>query len=285
MRKIHNPFENGYNLGMSELVFLKLGGSLITDKTTPRTPRREVIARLAAEIQTTRQAQSDLRVILGHGSGSFGHVPAKKHGTRQGVDSPAGWRGFAEVWYEAATLNRIVIEALHAAGLPGVSFPASASATAKDGQVAAWNLTPLTAALENGLLPVVYGDVVFDEVRGGTILSTEDIFTHLARQLHPQQILLAGIDAGVWADFPACTQLIPEITPQNWDSVAASLGGSAATDVTGGMQSKVRAMLALAVAIPGLEIAIFNGDPPENLAAALRGESRGTRIFSNRKAC
>mgnify|MGYP000518499152 CR=1 FL=1 len=35
---------------MKELVFLKLGGSLITDKTRPRTPRPESLARLAGEI-------------------------------------------------------------------------------------------------------------------------------------------------------------------------------------------------------------------------------------------
>jgi isopentenyl phosphate kinase len=194
---------------MPDLTFLKLGGSLITDKNTPRTARKEVIARLADEIAAAQQADLDLRLVLGHGSGSFGHVPAKNYDTRQGVDSPEGWAGFAEVWYEAATLNHLVMDILHAAGLPGVSFPASGGVTARDGRVAVWNLTPLTAALENGLLPVVYGDVVFDTIRGGTILSTEDIFIHLARQLHSERILLAGIDDGVYADYPECKQLIP----------------------------------------------------------------------------
>lgn len=275
MKILYDPVMN--------LQFLKLGGSLITDKRTPRTPRREVIARLTTEIESARAANPGLKLLLGHGSGSFGHVPAKKHGTRQGVVSSEQWQGFAEVWYEAATLNRIVMETLHAAGLPAISFPASAGVTAKDGKVAVWNLAPLTTALENDLLPVVFGDVVFDTARGGTILSTEDIFTHLARQLQPKRILLAGLDEGVWADFPACTQLISEITPENWEAVAASLGGSAATDVTGGMQSKVRAMLDLAVEIPGLEISIFSGEQPGNLAAALQGESLGTRIISNRR--
>ncbi len=32
---------------MSELVFVKLGGSLITDKTRPATVRQDVIARLS----------------------------------------------------------------------------------------------------------------------------------------------------------------------------------------------------------------------------------------------
>lgn len=264
------------------LLFLKLGGSLITDKTTPRTPRLDLIARLAAEIKTAKSQMGDLQIVLGHGSGSFGHVPAKKYGTRQGVDSANGWRGFAEVWYEAAALNRIVVDALHGAGLPGISFPASGSVTAKDGQVAAWNLAPLIGALEAGLLPVVFGDVVFDQVRGGTILSTEDIFSHLVRQLHPKRILLAGIDEGVWDDFPACTRLIPEINAENWEKVTGVLSGSAATDVTGGMQGKVRGMLDLVLEIPGLEVIIFGGKQPGNLAAALRGEPLGTRITRNR---
>ena len=134
------------------------------------------------------------------------------YGTRQGVDSAAGWRGFSEVWYEAVALNRIVMDALHHASLPAISFPPSGAVTAKDGQVSTWNLVPLVSALDAGLLPVVFGDVVFDQVRGGTILSTEDIFSHLARRLLPKRILLAGIDQGVWDDFPACTHLISEIS-------------------------------------------------------------------------
>lgn len=264
----------------SDLIFLKLGGSLITDKSAPRTPRRDVILRLVREIRTALDENDNLRLILGHGSGSFGHVPAKKYGTRQGVASPADWRGFAEVWYEAALLNRIVMDALHAADIPAVAFPPSAGILARDGQVVNWEISGLKAALEAGLIPVVFGDVIFDQARGGTIFSTEDVFTHLARQLHPERILLAGIDAGVWADFPAKTRLIPEITPGHWAELADALGGSAGTDVTGGMASKVQTMLDLAVEISGLEVLIFGGDPPGNLGAVLRREPIGTRILA-----
>ncbi len=273
-----------YNGGMNapSLVFLKLGGSLITDKTRPRTPRPQVIARLAAEIAAARAQNPNLRLLLGHGSGSFAHVPAKRYGTRQGVDSPAGWRGFAEVWYEAAALNRLVMDALHTADLPALAFPPSAGVIARNGAVLRWETGGLRAALENGLLPVVYGDVVFDRARGGTILSTEDVFTHLARELHPRRILLAGIDPGVWADYPARARLLPEITPQTWGAAESALGGSAGTDVTGGMRSKVRGMLDLAVEISGLEVLIFGGDQPGNVSAALSGERVGTRITGSR---
>jgi isopentenyl phosphate kinase len=265
---------------LSPLTLLKLGGSLITEKTRPHTPRLEVLARLAGEIASARQTQPGLRLLLGHGSGSFGHVPAHKYGTRQGVHTPAEWQGFVEVCSEAAALHHLVMEALASAGVPAVSFPPSASVMAARGQVAAWNLSPLTAALDADLLPVIYGDAIFDQSLGGTILSTEDLFTHLVPVLRPARVLLAGLEGGVWADYPACTHLIPEITPQNYAQLAASLGGSHATDVTGGMASKVRQALDWAQAVPGLEVRIFSAEFPGSLYAALIGEPLGTVIHN-----
>ncbi len=260
------------------LQFLKLGGSLITDKRQPRTPRREIIARLAEEIAAFLAERPTPGLVLGHGAGSFGHFPAKRYGTRAGVHSPSEWRGFAEVWFDASALNRIVVEALHEAGVPAITFAPSGGATTRDGQVTTWNISPLCAALEKGLLPVVYGDVVFDEKRGGTILSTENVFAYLARQLHPQRILLAGLDEGVWADYPVCEELLPRITPNNFLKIQQVLEGSAATDVTGGMLAKVEEMLALVEEIEELKAFIFSGAAAQNVRRALRGEHLGTLI-------
>jgi isopentenyl phosphate kinase len=263
---------------IKNLSFLKLGGSLITDKTRPRTHRAEVLARLTEEIAAARAEDPALRLVLGHGAGSFGHVPAKKYGTRQGVRTIRDWLGFAEVWWEADALNRLVLDALHSAGLPVIALPPSASVIATDGQVTTWDLQPLTGALQSGLLPVVFGDVVFDTARGGTILSTEDLFAHLARQLKPDRLLLAGLETGVWADYPACTRLIPEITPVTLPAIAPALGRSAGDDVTGGMASKVQQMLALVKELPGLEVLIFSGEEPGAVRKVLSGSSIGTAI-------
>ncbi len=261
---------------VSNLQFLKLGGSLITDKTRSHTARMDVITRLAEEIAQVYKKNPKLRLVLGHGSGSFGHMPAKKYGTRLGVSTGTEWRGFVEVWREAAALNHIVLGALSRAGLPAVAFPPSASVIASDGEVTVWDLEPMQAALKSNLLPVVYGDVVFDRVLGGTILSTEDLFGYLAPQLDPDCILLAGLEPGVWADYPICSRLIPEINIDNFGEVLPSLGGSAATDVTGGMASKVQQNFDLVKKVPGLEVQIFSGEEPGKLARALAGERVGT---------
>ena len=262
------------------LIFLKLGGSLITDKNQAHTPRLEVVKRLAEEVAAARQANPALRLLLGHGSGSFGHIAAHRYGTRQGVRTPEQWRGFAEVWREAAALNHLVVEALHGAGLPAMALPASAALTARDGSVVRWDVTPIASALDAGLLPVIYGDVIFDQVRGGTIFSTEDLFAHLALELKPARLLLAGFEPGVWADYPSCQRLLSSITPLTYTDILPALSGSAATDVTGGMASKVVQAVALAQQIPGLEVLIFSGLSPGAVQQVLTGQNLGTRIFN-----
>ena len=260
------------------LIFLKLGGSLITDKTRPYTPRLGKLDLLAAEIASALKENADLHLVLGHGSGSFGHAAASRHNTRLGVTGPAAWRGFAEVWYQASELNRIVLKALIQAGFPAVTLSPAASITARDGTISNWNQFPIQAALSNSLLPVIHGDVVFDEMRGGTILSTEDLFAYLAHHLRPQRILLAGLEAGVYADFPTNKQLLKEMTPGSFAQHASGLGAATGTDVTGGMLSKVTGMLSLVEQIPDLEVLIFSGEQSGNLELALQGGNPGTRL-------
>jgi isopentenyl phosphate kinase len=261
---------------MTHLVFLKLGGSLITDKNKPRTACLEVLNRLANEIAASRRADPDLRLVIGHGSGSFGHVAARKHGTYQGSHNTQQWLGFAEVWYAARMLNQIVLESLSASGLPVIAFPPSANVVTSRREIVSFNFFPLERALAANLIPLVNGDVIFDTHQGSTILSTEEIFGYMAPKLLPRRILLAGLEQGVWSDYPACTRLAALITPGNLAEVAPSLHGSAAIDVTGGMAQKVNAMLDLVQKIPALEILIFSGSQAGLVQQALAGAAPGT---------
>ncbi|MCW5876607.1 MAG: hypothetical protein KIS85_06960 [Anaerolineales bacterium] len=262
---------------MKPLTFLKLGGSLLTEKDKSATARHDVIRRAAAELAAARAADPGLRLLLGHGSGSFGHVPAKQNNTRAGVRSESDWAGFVEVWRQAAALNRLVMDALAEAGLRAIAFPPSAAGAARAGRLAAWNPEPLQAALQAGLLPVVYGDVVFDAEWGGTIASTEDVFVHLAAELKPAHILLAGDEEGVFAGYGGPdARLLPEFSAA--DMAAMGAGEAAGADVTGGMAGKVAAMFALLQGLPDCEVRIFSGLGPGNLARALAGEPLGTRL-------
>jgi len=274
-----------------EIVLLKLGGSLITDKDKPYTPRLDKLADLAQEIRTVLDSNPNLLLILGHGSGSFGHTAAKKHDTRKGLAAEGSvlaaedggkskeyWKGFAEVRFQAAELNRYVMQSLLNAGLPAIPFPPSSSMVSNDLKVTHHNVLAIRKALEARLLPVVYGDVAFDETRGGTILSTEDVFAFLVEHFSPDRILLAGIEAGVWEDFPGRTKLVNEISSQVNEKMRAGIAGSASTDVTGGMKAKVEEMLALIQKNKGLTVQIFPAESKGLLSRALLGENVGTLL-------
>lgn len=273
------------------MIFLKLGGSLITDKTRENSVRWEVLQRLASEIAQWCNdpiAQSKMPLLIGHGSGSFGHAAAKKYGTRAGVRDAAGWRGFADVSVAALRLNRIVADALHEAGVRVISVPPSASILCADGVIQHMDLNLIKVSLARGLVPIVMGDVAIDTVRGGTIVSTEEVFAYLAQHIPVQRVLLAGETEGVYERFegvggfersePPNLPLLPKITPANWEAIRAGIGRSRGVDVTGGMAAKVRDMLALVQAHPALQIQIFSGLQENNLKQVLLGEALGTVV-------
>jgi len=264
-------------------IFVKLGGSLLTDKRAQEMPRQEVIERLAQEIQRARLEQPDLRIVLGHGSGSFGHLYASVHGTRMGVADAKQWFGFAQTADAAARLNRIVVAALLAAGVPAWSIQPSVALRCVDGHVGAGPDTPVAMALARGLLPVVFGDVALDSVLGGTIASTEEIFQSLDDMLLPSEIILAGEVQGIYNADPLLNpsaELIPSVTTQSFAAIRSGLSGSHGVDVTGGMVAKVTQAMGWIAKRPQLSVLICSGLEPDNLYHALIGarEAVGSRL-------
>ena len=257
---------------MNDIVLLKLGGSLITEKARPETPtpRREVIARLASEIAAASRDPA-FRLIVGHGSGSFGHVAARESGIAAGLRSPAQLPGAARTQERAAALHRLVIEALLAAGAAPFSLAPSSCLVAAAGRPAAFADEPLLLALDAGLLPVLYGDVVTDREWGVSICSTESLFEMLAKTL---------IDGGrtirraVWLGetdglYDEEGHTVPRLAAADFARAAAAIGEPSGTDVTGGMRHRVESALALArLGVPSL---LANGLTPGLLAAALAG--------------
>ncbi|MBI3913747.1 MAG: uridylate kinase [Chloroflexi bacterium] len=239
------------------MIFLKLGGSAITDKTRDATARVDVIRRVAQEIKAAQVRQPALHVLVGHGSGSFGHFAAKK----SGFGERGNWRAYAYTGAVATRLTRILTDIFIAAELPVVALQPSASAICRDGELVRMAVEPIELALVHQLVPLVHGDVAFDETREMTICSTEKIFAYLAPRLKPTRIILAGIVDGVYTADPlhdASAQLIREITPATFPQIESRLRGSHGVDVTGGMIDKVKRMVALVEQMPGLRVQIVS---------------------------
>jgi isopentenyl phosphate kinase len=269
------------------LVFIKLGGSLLTDKTQAFSVRYEVLKRIAYELVELHT--QGVVMVIGHGAGSFAHTPAKKYGTKEGLKgTPSEWifdrdgkLGLVETAAAARQLNGIVTEALFQAGLPAVSLSPMSMMTGDGGQLGSISIFSLRSALKCGVVPVVYGDVVFDSQIGCTIFSTETVFEHLCDRLQNEegqkikQIIHCGQTDGVYGRDG---QTIPTITTETWKEVMEVVDGAAGTDVTGGMEHKISHTITMAEA--GVTGLIINGLREGELVAAVLGKAHsGTKII------
>jgi len=260
------------------LVFLKLGGSAITDKTRQATPQLDVIRRAARAVRRARQEQPELRLLLGHGSGSFGHFAAKS----SGFGERGNWRAFAETGAAAQRLNRIVTDIFLEENVPVVSIQPSASARMRDGELYALDTTNIQTALTHRLVPLIYGDVAFDDTRGMSIAATDALFAFLAPLLQPARIIYATAVNGIYTADPLThpdSQLIPEITPATFEQIRAGVGGSHGVDVTGGMLDKLARSVALVQQLGSLEIVITGLGADDLYNALVHPETvSGTRV-------
>lgn len=239
---------------------LKLGGSVVTVKAEPETIDDSALQRAARTIADDPPAD----LVLVHGGGSFGHHHAESHG----VSVTAGTHdvaAVADVHGAMCRLNDAVLAALQAAGLEAVpTHPFSLAHRTSDGDLTL-PVGGVGTLLDEGFIPVLHGDAVPHSGAGVTILSGDEIVASLAASFDADRIGLCSTVPGV---LDRSGSVVSTLASEA--DVADALGGSDATDVTGGMAGKVRLLLSLPT-----RSHVFDLD---GLAGFLAGESPGTEI-------
>ena len=222
---------------------LKLGGSVVTQKTQSETvddgalatAARVVGESLGVTTEDPAASPGGESLVVVHGGGSFGHPAAAAHG----ISASEGTRDAAAlvaVHRAMGRLNSRVVSELHAAGVPALPVrPLSLVRQTGDGLDCPAD--PVDTMLAEGFIPVLHGDIAVDEEHGGTVVSGDALVVALAETLDADRLGVCSTVPGVLDDG----EVVPEI--RRYNTVADVLGGSDATDVTGGMAGKVRALL------------------------------------------
>ena len=258
----------------AELTVLKLGGSVVTNKAEPETIDDAALDRAAAAIAAHLGRDTDVDgspaidggsgLVLVHGGGSFGHHHASEHGVSitEGTHDAAVARAIHDAM---GRLDDIVLDRLGDRGVPALPVrPLSACARDDRGR-----LSLSTAAIEGllaeGFVPLLHGGVLAQEGSGVTVVSGDELVVALAERLDAGRVGLCSTVPGV---LDSDGEVIERIA--SFEATGGHLGGSATTDVTGGMAGKVRALLDLDVSA-----SIFDLD---GLEGFLAGESPGTLV-------
>lgn len=248
---------------MSRPVLLKLGGSVITDKSKPSSFRRAVARRLISEI-----AKAGVPVVLFHGAGSFGHPEASQWKLDQPPVHGKKLDGLAATLASVTRLHGEILAIAAEAGLRPISVPVHALTHASGGLVNDWPVEHVETLLAAGLTPVLHGTMVPDARDGWTIVSADRLMAALAGDLDPRfAVFVTDVDGVLDAEGNVVAEL------HDVDVMGTARGNG--PDVTGSMRAKVAAALEVAAVCPTV---ILNGNERGRLFDALKGKPvPGTR--------
>ena len=254
---------------MGGTVVIKWGGGLITFKDQLCTVNQDVIDALAKAC-----SQTDKRLVIVHGAGSFGHLKAKQFRLAEGrIDELSQDEAIYDVRSDMLTLNKFVMDSLAKHGVSAKSYPPHewAKGTGPDFE---------------GDLPVfdgvtvVFGDVVDDDKQGFGILSGDDLILRYATELPDVEravFAIGGVD-GILRVPPA--RATTEDLIEVWHPELEFEGEhSSDIDVTGGIGLK--AARGAEISATGIDVILINGEYPARVLDAIDGKSViGTRIIS-----
>lgn len=258
------------------LVILKIGGSSITDKMQEAKLKKANLSRIVAEIVAAKK-EAGFQLLVVHGVGPFGHIPAKKYGLKDGFHSEEQKLGLAETHWLVSELNQAVCDAFVKQGVPALGVHPLEVINHDKKRINHFDTGVVRKMLDAGFVPVIFGDVVFDDSLNSSICSGDQSLAYLVNELKPELVVLGTDVDGVFTADPKTNpdaKLIKEVTKANLETVISSLEEAKTHDVTGGMKGKVNELLGLAV---GGKLLIINALKKGRFHDALVGKKvKGT---------
>ncbi len=238
-------------------VVIKLGGSLITDKSNPRTIKWDALKNAIDQI-ANYYSRFGPKIVIVHGGGSFGHYEVERiKKNKSFIDKIS----VSEIQESMLMLALAVLKLLVDSGIPALLHPAHTICNTNDAK--SCNYTPIIRDLDNGFVPVTYGDAVFDSE--GKIISGDDLSVEISNVINSDCLFFATDVEGVLDEKG---KLIREINK----NYKITIINKAEFDVTGGIIGKINK----AFNSSSKNIRILSG---EKLFNALIGENVGTKII------
>ncbi len=260
---------------MARVTVVKLGGSAVTSKSKECTPNLRVIQDCAHQL-----ARFAKPLVILHGGGSFAHPIVTRAHLQEGYKTKSQLNVITETGLYLDQLTRIIGVSLLRNSRPFVALRPMSFVKLKNGEVERVFLPPLKAALKLGLTPLIHGDLVFDSVRGISVLSADRIASLLGVRLRASRVLFGCDVDGVFSKDPrnfGSARLVKMVSEKNAESVFRRIQSARSSDATGGMSGKVREAIRLAQ--HGIESCVFNLKKEGLLEEALVGRLYPGTVF------
>ena len=249
------------------MIIIKLGGSVITNKSKLNSLNTDNINRLASEIK-----KANKKAIIIHGAGSFGHIHAKKYDLNNGFKDTKQIMGFAETHVNVQKLNTKVIELLQRNCIPAVSISPHSIMKLDNHKPIKFDYDIFKDCLKQGFMPVSFGDVVLDKTLGFSICSGDLLVQILSKNFKIEKTVFVIDEDGLYSSNPKIdkkAKFIVSSTIEDLEKLSVSMDSH--PDVTKGMKGKIDTIKNIAE--EGIDTYLLNGNKPGTLYKVLIGES------------
>ncbi|MFB5610649.1 MAG: isopentenyl phosphate kinase [Nitrosopumilaceae archaeon] len=247
------------------MILIKLGGSIITNKEKPLSPRKKSIDRIVKALK-----KIDEPIVVVHGGGSYGHYWSVKYNMHT---KPANYNahGVSVVKNSMVELNKIILDSflknkLNPYCLPPTDFIFGNKPITK-------KIKEVEKIAKTNLIPITFGDALWFGKKKSYILSGDKIMSILAKILKPRLcVFVLNVD-GLYSD-PKTKKLIHELKGEK------PLIMKSSKDVTGGMKRKVDE--ATKISKNGMNVFFVNGNKPERIVDAVKRKKFHGTLFKGR---
>ncbi len=255
-----------------EIILLKFGGSLITDKRSDEPKINSVNINSIGKMLVAEKYD----IIIVHGAGSFGHPIAKKFGILNGKDDTREQSdAIKETRNQVQKLNKIFCKSLNDNNLKTQPIVPSRTMKTKDREIVDFPINLFNEALAQGKIPVTFGDVTDDLLKGVDILSGDKLMLELANYYKPQYSIFIMDYPGVFDGDPANSdsKIYPLVDSDIVEKLKEQSHTNQNIDVTGGLIGKIECALKMSKAS---ETWITN---LEALSGFFNGKTNGSRVL------
>lgn len=248
------------------MILIKLGGSIITNKEKPLSPRKKTIENIAKYLKKVNES-----IIIVHGGGSFGHYWSVKYDMHT---KPMKYNayGVSVVKNSMIELNKIILDAflknkLNPYCLPPTDFMSGNKPIIK-------KIKEIEKIANSGLIPITFGDALWYGQKKTYILSGDKIMTYISKILKPRLVVFALNEEGLYQDLKS-KKLIRELKGEN------PIISKNNMDVTGGMTRKVQE--ATKISKMGINVFFVNGNKPERIVKAVKNRKFEGTVFRGKR--
>ncbi|KXH72300.1 MAG: hypothetical protein AM326_03685 [Candidatus Thorarchaeota archaeon SMTZ-45] len=260
-----------------DLTVIKLGGSLLTDKSKPYEARSSVMKSTAREIKSCMDEGLIESLVIVHGVGSFGHPPVLEHKLHKGYTGPEQFIPLSKTQRVVNEFRHMITKEFQEAGLPVNLLHPSSMIVAEKMRIVKTFFEPLEGWINLGMIPLLGGDLLYDATMGFSVGSGDLMAIELARKLGAKRLIYAMDVAGYYDDNPQTNsdaKLMDRITLSELNNILRAMEQKGAADASGAMKGKLYSISTASDLIAGgLDVALVSMMNEGNLTALLRGQA------------